>query len=151
MSAPRSFCSLEGAHALSPNVCALLHPGVLPEALNEYPELGAFYKVLAYTHDREGVQYATMLEGRKYPFTGAASPCPEVAIGRLLQWGMLEKSARRHRDPRLSRHVEGLMREAGNLGEAGGDGGEHVLDLTPGELRCHSPRVASGGVRVSQP
>lgn len=49
-----------------------LFPGLLPQALDEYPELGSFFDVLATTRDRQGKEYVSIFDGKRYPFSGLA-------------------------------------------------------------------------------
>lgn len=49
-----------------------LFPGLLPQALDEYPELGSFFHVLATTRDRQGKEYVSIFDGKRYPFSGLA-------------------------------------------------------------------------------
>jgi gamma-glutamyl hydrolase len=44
--------------------------GVPPAHYQRWPVLGSFYNVLSTSKDRNGLEYISTIEGKKYPFTG---------------------------------------------------------------------------------
>ena len=52
--------------------------GVPPSHYDRWPILKDFYNVLTTSKDRNGLEYISTLEAKKYPFTGGLG-CPELS------------------------------------------------------------------------